>query len=195
MTASASPTATCVWSRLFVTESIFAQGAMFTITLPLTTASSNAALKATAAASPAMSLAGVSVLLVEDEDDTRLMLAAALQKFGAAVTAVSSALAALDVLRACQPHVVVSDIGMPGEDGCTMMVKIRSGAAGGSINVPAIALTAYARAEDRDRIQASGFGFHLLKPVDPMTFVRMVREAAGSARPTALVAQGSAGST
>jgi len=155
------------------------KGATFTITLPLTTASSNAALKATTAASPAMSLAGVSVLLVEDEDDTRVMLAAALQNFGAAVTAVSSAPAAMDVLRAYQPHVVVSDIGMPGEDGCTMMVKIRSGAAGGSINVPAIALTAYARDEDRDRIQASGFGFHLSKPVDPMTFVRTVREAAG----------------
>ena len=155
------------------------KGATFTITLPLTTASSHAASKATAAASPAMSLAGVSVLLVEDEDDTRTMLAAALEKFGADVTSVSSAPAAMDALRAYQPNVVVSDIGMPGEDGCTMMVKIRSGAAGGSINVPAIALTAYARAEDRMRIQASGFGFHLLKPVDPMTFVRTVREAAG----------------
>jgi len=155
------------------------KGATFTITLPLTTASSHAASKATAAASPTMSLAGVSVLLVEDEDDTRTMLAAALEKFGADVTSVSSAPAAMDALRAYQPNVVVSDIGMPGEDGCTMMVKIRSGAAGGSINVPAIALTAYARAEDRMRIQASGFGFHLLKPVDPMTFVRTVREAAG----------------
>ena len=147
--------------------------------LPLTTASSQAALKAASISAPAMSLAGVSVLLVEDEDDTRRMLAAALQNFGAAVTAVSSAPEAIDVLRAHQPHVVVSDIGMPGEDGCTMMVRIRSGAAGASTNVPAIALTAYARAEDRVRIQASGFGFHLSKPVDPMTFVRTVREAAG----------------
>jgi signal transduction histidine kinase len=155
------------------------KGATFTVTLPLTTASSPAALKATATATPAMSLAGVSVLLVEDEDDTRHMLAAALQNFGAAVTAVSSAPAAMDVLRAHQPHVVVSDIGMPGEDGCTMMVKIRSGAAGASTNVPAIALTAYARPEDRLRIEASGFGFHLSKPIDPMTFVRTVREAAG----------------
>jgi signal transduction histidine kinase/ActR/RegA family two-component response regulator len=155
------------------------KGAMFTITLPLTTASSQAALKAAPISTPAMSLAGVSVLLVEDEDDTRQMLTAALQNFGAAVTAVSSAPAAMDVLRAHQPNVVVSDIGMPGEDGCTMMLKIRAGAAGGSTNVPAIALTAYARAEDRIRIQASGFGFHLSKPVDPMTFVRTVREAAG----------------
>jgi hypothetical protein len=154
-------------------------GAMFIITLPLTTASSQAALKAASISTPAMSLAGVSVLLVEDEDDTRRMLAAALQNFGAAVTAVSSAPAAMDALRAHHPHVLVSDIGMPGEDGCTMMGKIRSGAAGDATDVPAIALTAYARVEDRVRIQASGFGFHLSKPVDPMTFVRTVREAAG----------------
>jgi len=155
------------------------KGATFTITLPLMSASKQAALKATSPAESTMSLAGVSVLLVEDEDDSRRMLTAALQNFGAAVTAVSSASAAIDALRAHKPHVVVSDIGMPGEDGCTMMLRIRSGAVASATNVPAIALTAYARPEDRERIESSGFGFHLSKPVDPIAFVEKVREAAG----------------
>jgi len=154
------------------------KGATFTITLPLTSASKHA-LKPASAAESTMSLSGVSVLLVEDEDDSRRMLTAALQNFGALVTAVSSAPAAMEALRAHSPHVVVSDIGMPGEDGCTMMMKIRSGAIAAATNVPAIALTAYARPEDRERIEASGFGFHLSKPVDPLAFVEKVREAAG----------------
>ena len=155
------------------------KGAAFTISLPLMPASKQAALKPDSPAAPALSLSGVSVLLVEDEDDSRRMLTAALQNFGALVTAVSSAPAAMEALRAHLPHVVVSDIGMPGEDGCAMMVRIRSGAIAAARNVPAIALTAYARPEDRERVEASGFGFHLSKPVDPMAFVEKVREAAG----------------
>jgi PAS domain S-box-containing protein len=153
------------------------RGTTFTITLPLATAPAAAATLTTGDAPP-LSLYGVSVLLVEDEDDTRRMLAAALQSFGASVVAVASAPAALAALRAAAPNVVVSDIAMPDEDGYSLMMKIRSGAVELAQNVPAVALTAYARAEDRERILASGFGFHLTKPVDPVAMARVIREAA-----------------
>jgi len=154
-----------------------AHGSTFTITLPVTRATPSATPSAPAADATPLSLSGVSVLLVEDEDDTRRMLAAALQSFGASVIAVASAAAALDALRVSQPHVVVSDIGMPGEDGLTMIGKIRAGAVEPARNVPAIALSAYARAEDRERALASGFGYHLTKPVDPLTMMMTVRDA------------------
>jgi PAS domain S-box-containing protein len=153
------------------------RGATFTITLPLTTAQAQTAPLPHGDAAP-LSLSGVSVLLVEDDDDTRHMLAAALQSFGASVIAVGSAGAALDALRAGAPNVVLSDIAMPGEDGYALMMKIRSGAVERAKHVPAVALTAYARSEDRERILASGFGFHLTKPVDPVAMVRVIREAA-----------------
>ncbi|HKS22976.1 MAG TPA: ATP-binding protein [Thermoanaerobaculia bacterium] len=153
------------------------RGATFTISLPLTTASAATMIGPSLDTAP-LSLSGVSVLLVEDDDDTRRMLAAALQNFGASVTAVGSAHAAIDALRRAAPNVVVSDIAMPGEDGFALMVKIRAGEIEPARNVPAVALTAYARAEDRERILASGFGFHLTKPVDPVTMVRVIREAA-----------------
>jgi len=153
------------------------RGATFTITLPVTTSSAQTATAAHPDATP-LSLSGVSVLLVEDDDDTRRMLAAALQSFGASVIAVGSAPAAIEALRIGAPNVVVSDIAMPGEDGYALIMKIRSGAVARARNVPAVALTAYARSEDRERILASGFEFHLTKPVDPATMVRVIREAA-----------------
>jgi len=159
-------------------------GATFTITLPVAAATSPATAASPLPEVTPMSLSGVSVLLVEDEDDTRRMLAAALRSFGASVVAVSSAPAALDALRASRPSVVVSDIGMPGEDGITLMNRIRSGAVEPARNVPAIALTAYARPEDRERALASGFAYHLTKPVDPLTMMRTVREAVSLAPPS-----------
>jgi CheY-like chemotaxis protein len=149
-------------------------GATFTITLPVADATLVVAHHGARAASAA-ELAGVSVLLVEDEDDTRAMLAAVLQRSGARVTAVDSASAAFDVLRASPPNVVISDIGMPGEDGCAMMMRIRSGEVESCRDLPAIALTAYARQEDRERILASGFGMHLAKPIDPSEVVQAIR--------------------
>ncbi len=147
------------------------KGATFTITLPLIVA------PAAPAPQPAhrtgeVTLDGISVLLLEDEDDTRRMLAAALESFGARVTAVSSVSAALAALAGQPPHVIVSDIGLPGEDGYSFMAKLRTA----EVRPPAIALTAYARAEDRDRILASGFARHLAKPVDPEVMAKMVRE-------------------
>jgi len=116
------------------------------------------------------------VLLVEDEEDTRMMLTTALRRSGARVIAVSSAADALDALRETSANIVVSDIGMPGEDGCSLMMKVRAGTIESCRDIPAIALTAYARTEDRERIIASGFGMHLAKPIDPADVVRAVRK-------------------
>jgi PAS domain S-box-containing protein len=150
-------------------------GATFTITLPVAPALFAIAQHDTRS-TPAQDLAGVFVLLVEDEEDTRTMLTTALRRSGARVTAVASAAAALDALRLTPPTVVISDIGMPGEDGCSLMTKVRGGTVESCRDVPAIALTAYARAEDQERIIASGFGMHLAKPIDPGEVVRAVRK-------------------
>jgi len=78
------------------------------------------------------------------------------------------------------PAVVVSDIAMPGEDGFSFIARLRSGTVERIRNVPAIALTAYARDEDRTRILASGFGYHLSKPIDPVEMAATIRAAAGT---------------
>jgi CheY-like chemotaxis protein len=149
----------------------FGRGATFTVDLPLapaTMATSHAGVR------PAGRLDHRAVLVVEDDDDTRVMLTKTLERHGASVTAVASAPAALDALRTRRPHVVVSDIAMPGEDGCSLLVKIRNGAVESCRDVPAIALTAFARPDDRDRILAAGFLDQLTKPVDAAVMLRTV---------------------
>jgi signal transduction histidine kinase/ActR/RegA family two-component response regulator/PAS domain-containing protein len=150
-------------------------GSTFTLTLPITARTARQA-PVEAASSP-LALDGVSVLLVEDETDTRLMLSAALQSFGASVTAVDSVEAAVASLDTLRPNVVVSDIAMPDEDGMALMLRIRSDLRRSLRDLPAIAVTAYASAADRERILAGGFDYHLPKPVDPLTVVKTVHEA------------------
>jgi CheY-like chemotaxis protein len=154
------------------------KGSTFKIMLPVVPGPVAAASPVAEASAP-LALSGISVLLVEDEDDTRYMLSQALQSFGASVTAVRSAAAAIEAMHTSAPTVVVSDIGMPDEDGYSLMLKIRSGVIERLKDVPAIALTGYARPEDRDQVLAAGYGFHIAKPVDPIVVVRTVREAAG----------------
>jgi CheY-like chemotaxis protein len=109
-------------------------------------------------------LKGIPVLIVEDDPSTRLMLESALGGFGAAVLTASSPQEAMRVLadRRC---VVISDIAMPDEDGYTFIARLRI-AERGSHRRPAIALTANARTEDRDRALSAGFDSFLAKPVD-----------------------------
>ena len=151
------------------------KGATFTIALPVVTAFTSSPLPPLQ--QPALSLHGISVLVVEDDDATRGMLAAVLQSYGAEVRAADSARSAVEALMKARPSVILSDIAMPGEDGCAFLMRIRSGAVERCADVPAIALTAYAAPEDRDRILKSGFAYHLSKPVDPATVVATVRQA------------------
>ncbi|HEV7919176.1 MAG TPA: ATP-binding protein [Thermoanaerobaculia bacterium] len=154
------------------------RGATFTILLPLLTPARevpppDAARRAT----PAL-LREVRVLIVEDEDATRTMLGVALRQFGAMVVAVATAEEALRALGTGTFDVVVSDIGLPGEDGYSLIRRIRQGGDGTS-SIGAIALTAYAASNDRDRALAAGFHAYLSKPVEPAALAAEVRRVAG----------------
>ena len=129
-------------------------------------------------------LAGVRVLVVEDEADTRDLLAAALGYSGAEVDTAASAEEAFAALRRHQPEVLVCDIGMPGEDGYMLLSRVRALAAEEGGLVPAVALTAYARSDDRRRALAAGYQVHLSKPVDPDELISAVARMAGRPRPS-----------
>lgn len=121
-------------------------------------------------------LRGIRVLVIDDEDDARELMLFALEQHGAVVTAVASASAARVALEKESVHVIVSDVGMPGEDGYEFIrdLRARPPYAGGS--VPAIALTGYASLDDRRRAYAAGFDRHVSKPVDFAELARIIRE-------------------
>lgn len=127
---------------------------------------------------PEHSLDGVDVLLVDDEPDARELMQQVLSDAGAHVRLASSAPEAYEAWRERAPEVLVSDIGMPGEDGYSLISRIRH-QEHDRARVPAIALTAFARAEDRRRALLSGFQLHLPKPVEPAELVAAVASFAG----------------
>jgi signal transduction histidine kinase/CheY-like chemotaxis protein len=117
-------------------------------------------------------LSGVNVLLVEDEPDTREVLLALFDACGARVCGTSSAAEALEQFRRARPDVIVSDIGLRGGDGLTFIRNVRRLPGGG--DVPALALTAFVRTEDRDAAVAAGFDAHVAKPVEPALLMDQV---------------------
>ena len=146
-------------------------GAIFTIVLP-----SSASVQAPDIqpldpkpydAQPPASLKGIRVLIVEDEPDTREFLERFLATSGADVAAVGSAAEALTELTRCEADILVSDIGLPDVDGYDLMQQVRRLGAKNCGAIPAIALTAYARTEDRTRAFRAGYQAHLAKPVEP----------------------------
>ena len=118
-------------------------------------------------------LDGVHVLIVEDDTDSRNVLAVLLQRLGALVEAVASAKEAYDRIAHRRPDVLVSDIGMPEEDGYSLIRRLRQ--MGGERRLPAIALTAYARKQDADAALGAGYDCHLPKPVAPADLVRAIK--------------------
>lgn len=128
-------------------------------------------------------LSGVSVLIVDDELDARELVAEAFKSAGAVVYMAASARDALGVLATAQPDVLVSDIGMPFEDGYALMRQIRELPAERGGEIPALALTAYARAADADRAFDAGYQRHVAKPVDPLLLVQLVAGLAGRSTP------------
>jgi signal transduction histidine kinase/CheY-like chemotaxis protein len=121
----------------------------------------------------ARELGGVRVLLVEDEPDTREMLLSLFDSCGARACGTWSAAAALEQFRRQPPDILVSDLGLRGDDGLSLIRKLRQLPGGGSI--PAVALTAFVRDEDRDAALAAGFDAHVCKPLEPDGFLRDVR--------------------
>jgi PAS domain S-box-containing protein len=124
-------------------------------------------------------LDGLHVLVVDDQEDTRTFVGLVLSQRGARVTLCASAAEALAALQEQRPDVLLSDIGMPEEDGYSLIRRVRalSFAEGGQI--PAAALTAFARVEDRVRILRSGFQTHVSKPVDALELVNIVATLGG----------------
>jgi PAS domain S-box-containing protein len=122
---------------------------------------------------PTTRLQGVKVLVVDDEADARSLIERLLHDCEATVTTAASAKEALEVLARERPDVLISDIGMPKEDGYSLMRRVRR-LEGETGRLPAIALTAYARAEDRLKAIEAGYQLHLEKPVEASTLISMV---------------------
>ena len=119
-------------------------------------------------------LKGVRVLVVDDEADARELMRMVLRTAGAEVSAAASADEALEQIACWQPDLLVSDIGLPGDDGYVLIQKLRAQEATGGRAIPALAVTAYARAEDRTRALAAGFQRHVAKPLEPADFVAAI---------------------
>lgn len=120
-------------------------------------------------------LAGLRILVVDDEDDARELLACFLESAGATVLLAEAAAAALAVLADHTPDVMVSDIGMPGEDGYSLMRSVRSLPEAEKRGMPAIALTAFTRDVDRECALSAGFDVHLPKPLHPVALMQALR--------------------
>ena len=151
------------------------RGATFTVTLPV--AGADVSSGSEPAGQPAHAsltreataglLRGVRVLVVDDDSDGLVLAEAILAGAGAEVRTCSSAAVALDLVRTWLPDVLVSDIEMPGEDGYTLIRRVRALPREEGGEIPAVALTAYGRAQDRVRSLAEGYTMHVPKPVDP----------------------------
>jgi signal transduction histidine kinase/ActR/RegA family two-component response regulator len=166
------------------------RGATFVVTLPVAIAEvpPEPAARPQASAAPVDSLAGVArldglrVLVVDDDDEAVSLARAILGGAGAEVRACLSAPEALELLRHWLPDVLVSDIEMPGEDGYSLIRKVRALVEDEGGRTPAVALTAYGRTQDRTRSLAAGFSMHVPKPVDPGELTTIVASVAGGPR-------------
>jgi signal transduction histidine kinase/ActR/RegA family two-component response regulator len=153
------------------------RGSTFVVTFPLAQSQSPCACEADApAAARAEGLAGVRVLVVDDETDTRKLISAVIEQSGAEVAACASAGEALEKLKTWRPHILMSDIGMPGEDGYAFIRQVRALPPERGGRTPAAALTAYARDEDRTRALAAGYQLHIAKPFSPGDLIAAVSD-------------------
>jgi CheY-like chemotaxis protein len=123
-------------------------------------------------------LTGTHVLAVDDDADALRLLAEILQAAGASVTTANSGAAALETIMVTPPDVIVADIGMPGMDGFELVERLRRSPDARVRDIPAAALTAYARSEDRAHTLQRGFEMHLAKPIDPVELVSAVKALA-----------------
>jgi PAS domain S-box-containing protein len=128
-------------------------------------------------------LAGLSVLVVDDEVDARELVGEAFKSAGADVHLAGSAREALALIASVAPNVLVSDIGMPHEDGYALIRRVRLLPADQGGEIPALALTAYARSADAERAFDAGYQRHVSKPVDPLLLVQLVSGLAGRSTP------------
>jgi len=164
------------------------QGATFIVSLPLASNVPADEIEAESAAeqrrdelpaSFSTLLKGMRILVVDDEEDSRDLVSAILRRCGGKVKSCQSAAEALKAFRAWKPDILVSDIGMPVEDGYSLIQRLRKQRLKLAREIPAIALTAYATDDDRARALSAGFQVHIAKPIEPETLVKSIAGAAG----------------
>jgi PAS domain S-box-containing protein len=163
------------------------QGSTFTVRIPLAvdsteTKSAEGTFQSGESVAPESILSlikGLRILIVDDDRDTREMLAAVLEINEAQVKATGGASEALETLKTWRPDVLVSDIGMPEEDGYSLIRQIRNLRLEEGADIPAIALTGYAGAEEGERALSSGFQVHLAKPAEPSSLVNTIAHLCG----------------
>jgi CheY-like chemotaxis protein len=164
------------------------QGSTFTVTLPFVQAASQQDSHDAAAFSPEAKghapgfsriLDGLRILVVDDEADSRELVSAILTRCGSEVKCCDSAAEALMVFVDWKPDLLVSDIGMPNEDGYTLIKKLRKLRLKRAKQIPAVALTAYATKEDKARTLSAGFQIHVAKPIEPESLVTSIAAAMG----------------
>jgi len=163
------------------------QGSTFTVTLPLAVPQLKPVGNATAldgdnrsaGSDYSNALEGMRILVVDDEADSRDLLSAILTRCGGQVRCSESAAEALRTFKDWQPDVLVSDIGMPVEDGYSLIKSLRKLKSKRAKLIPAVALTAYATGEDRTKALAAGFQMHLAKPIEPRSLVKSIAAAGG----------------
>jgi CheY-like chemotaxis protein len=166
------------------------QGATFTVRLPVMAVRSvhakeeeqvhpTAETKSSLTLDQTPNLAGVRVLVVDDEEDARNLLRAVIEQCGAEVRVAGSASEALRIAKEWPSSIIVSDIGMPGEDGYELIQKFRAWGKESGTWIPAVALTAYARTEDRVRALSAGYQIHIAKPIDPAELVLAIASQLG----------------
>ena len=163
------------------------QGSVFTVELPLAQERRDPAraeerkreVERRRSRSGAVRLDGVHVLLVEDDDDSRKLLGTMLKRYGARVTSTKSAAEALNVFSGDVPHVLISDIGMPDEDGYEFIQKLRAFPPEKGGQTPAIALTGYASRKDKERALAAGYQQHIAKPIEQTDMIAAIARLVG----------------
>jgi len=124
-------------------------------------------------------LQGLKILVVDDEPDSRDLVMAILRRHGSDVRCSESAAAAIETFCEWHPDLLVSDIGMPNEDGYSLIKRLRELESGRAKGIPAVALTAYATDEDRSQALSAGFQIHIAKPIEPENFVSCVASVVG----------------
>jgi PAS domain S-box-containing protein len=165
------------------------RGATFTLLLPLVALADDRSEESTEGAAtqtqgtiPGMiDLSGVKVLVVDDEADARVLIRRVLEQCGATVVEAESAEDGVELLKRERPQVMLSDIGMPDRDGYHLLQQTRELPEAQGGRTPAVALTAFARSEDRRRALLSGFQMHVPKPVEPAELIAVVASLAGVA--------------
>jgi len=168
-----------------VADSTDGHGATFTVRLPIVAVysgrldrSAGGPFTGEVPDDPATSLEGIRVLVVDDDDDNREVVATSLETYRAATLQASSVAQAIEILQRDRVHVLLTDVAMPSEDGYALIRRLRASENGLAASTPAIALTAFARPEDRHHALQAGFQLHLAKPIDARSLVAAIASIA-----------------